>query len=265
MSRHELSDHQWRKIEKYLPKPRNGRGRPEADRRHTLNGIIYILKTGCAWADLPKRYGSYVTCWRRHHHYVKLGIWDRIWGFLLRDLQKKGFLELDCVHLDASFVPAKKGGSKVGKTKIGKGSQVLSIVENKKGLPIALLVVDANPHEINFAKKIVEKIRIPQERGAPFKKPKILVADKGYTSQAFRTYLRKKGILHRIPFKKNQKARLRSKPKDFGTAYKQRFKVERCFAWMDNFRRLVIRYDRSHFMYQGFCVLSCILMCLRYF
>jgi transposase len=265
MSRHELTNHQWKKIEEYLPKPRSGKGRPEADRRQTLNGIIYILKTGCAWADLPKRYGSYVTCWRKHHQYVKLGIWDRIWGFLLRDLQEKGLIGLDCVHLDASFVPAKRGGTKVGKTKIGKGSQVLSIVENKKGLPIALLVEDANPHEINFAEKIVEKIRIPQKRGTPLKKPKILVADKGYNSQVFRTYLQKKGILSRIPLKKNQKPKRGRKPKDFGNAYKQRFKVERCFAWMDNYRRLVVRYDRSALMYRGFCMLACIIMCLRHF
>jgi transposase len=92
-----------------------------------------------------------------------------------------------------------------------------------------------------------------------------LLINKGYNSQAFRTYLLKKGILTRIPLKKNQKLKRGRKPTDFQIAYKQRFKVERCFAWMNIFRRLVIPYDRSFLMYQGFCILACILMCLRYF
>lgn len=265
MSRHELTDQQWARVKKYLPKPKEGKGRPEVDARKTMNGIIYILRTGCAWADMPKQYGSYVTCWRRHRQYVRLGIWDRVWKMLLRDLYEEGEIQLDQVYLDASFVPAKRGGRKIGKTKIGKGSQVLGIVENKKGLPIAIQVENANPHEILFAQRTVESIRIPRRQGAPITKPKILVADKGYTSQAFRSYLRKRGILFRIPFRKNQKQKRGRKTKHFEIAYKQRFKVERCFAWMDNFRRLVVRYDRSDRMYRGFCILACIIMCLQHF
>ncbi|SDZ06454.1 IS5 family transposase [Thermoactinomyces sp. DSM 45892] len=265
MSRHEITDKQWRKINGYLPKAKRGRGRPEANLRKTLNGILYVLRTGCAWMDMPKKYGSYTTCWRRHRLYSKLRIWDRIWKWLLRDLYEEKKIQLGIAHVDASFVPAKRGGDKIGKTKLGKGSKVFSVVENKNGLPIALLIENANPHEITFAEKIVSEIRIPQKRGAPIRKPKILVADKGYISQAFRTYLRRKGILVRIPFKKNQKPPKGLQPKDFQSSYKQRFKVERSFAWMDNFRRLVVRYDRFSWIYRGFNVLACIIMCLRHF
>lgn len=265
MSRHEITDKQWTKLQSYLPKRREGRGRPEADQRKTLNGIMYVLKTGCAWADMPKEYGSYATCWRRHRQYAKLGILDRIWRFLLRDLYEKQKIQLDMVHLDASFVSAKNGGTKVGKTKVGKGSKISSIVENKKGLPIALLIENANPHEINFAEKIVNEIRIPQKRGAPIKKPKLLVADKAYQSQAFQAFLRKRGILYRIPRKKNQKALRGRTSTNFDAAYRQRFKVERSFAWMDNYRRLIVRYDRFDFIYRGFNILACIIMCLNHF
>jgi transposase len=140
---------------------------------------------------------------------------------------------------------------------------VLSIVENQQGLPIVLKVKSANPSELRFAEEMVSAIRIPKKRGAPIRKPKILVADKGYQSQAFKKYLRKRGILFRIPRKKNQKKPRGRKPKNFRESYQQRFKVERGFAWMDNFRRLVVRYDRMVTMYRGFCVLACILMCLR--
>lgn len=264
MSRHELTDQQWEKLKRYLPKPKQGKGRPEADPRKTLNGIIYVLKTGCPWADMPKKYGSYVTCWRRHRLYSKLGIWDRIWRFLLRDLHQEKKIEPNIAHLDASFVPAKSGGNKVDITKSGKGSKMFCMAKNKKGLPIALLVESANPHEITFAPKILHEIRIPTKHGAPFQNPKILVADKGYQSQAFRRYLHRKGIMHRIPWRKNQRPRGRRSVK-FDAFYRQRYKVERSFAWMDQYRRLVVRYDRLAYMYRGFNVLACIIMCLKAF
>src|SRR5690606_14032216 len=60
-TRHELTDEQWAVIEPLLPKPKPGPGRPPADPRKTLNGILYVLKTGCTWADMPRQYGSPTT------------------------------------------------------------------------------------------------------------------------------------------------------------------------------------------------------------
>lgn len=54
----ELTDEQWRHLEPLLPSPRKGRGRPRADNRNTLNGILYVLRTGCRWQDVPREYGS---------------------------------------------------------------------------------------------------------------------------------------------------------------------------------------------------------------
>jgi transposase len=60
-----LSDAQWQRIQPLLPAPKPT-GRPRADDRRTLNGILYVLRPGCRWRkDLPDRYGSSVTCWRR--------------------------------------------------------------------------------------------------------------------------------------------------------------------------------------------------------
>ena len=109
MSRHELTDEQWAIIEPLIPKPKPGRGRPRADDRRTLNGIIYVLKIGCAWADLPREYGSPTTCWRRLHQWTQDGTWERIWRALLSRLDEAGQLEWAHAFLDGSFVPAKKG------------------------------------------------------------------------------------------------------------------------------------------------------------
>lgn len=108
MSRHDLSDAQWEIIQPLLPaQPKVGRKRKH-DRR-TINGILYVLKTGCAWADLPSEYGSYTTCWRWLERWSADGTWERIWRSLLGQLQAAEKIEWAQAFLDGSFVPAKKG------------------------------------------------------------------------------------------------------------------------------------------------------------
>lgn len=93
-----------------LPKRRVGRGRPRTDDRQTLNGILYVLKTGCAWADVPSAYGSPTTCWRRLKQWSDDGTWEQLWRALRSQLDTQGKLEWAQAFLDGSFVPAKKGG-----------------------------------------------------------------------------------------------------------------------------------------------------------
>jgi transposase len=110
MSRHDLSDEQWAVLEPLIAKQKAGRGRPRAEDRRTLNGIIFVLKTGCAWEDMPREYGAHVTCWRRLNRWSEDGTWERVWRALLGQLDSQGKLEWAQAFLDGSFVPAKKGG-----------------------------------------------------------------------------------------------------------------------------------------------------------
>ncbi len=109
MSRYDLTDEQWAVIEPHLPKRTRKRGRPRNDDRQTLNGILYVLKTGCAWEDLPPEYGSDTTCWRRLNEWSQAGTWERIWRAFLSELDAQTKLEWAQAFLDGSFVPAKKG------------------------------------------------------------------------------------------------------------------------------------------------------------
>jgi transposase len=74
-----------------------------------LNGILYVLKTSCAWEDLPREYDSDSTCWRRLNEWSLDGTWERIWRTFLSQLDADGKLEWAQAFLDGSFVPAKKG------------------------------------------------------------------------------------------------------------------------------------------------------------
>ena len=104
----ELTDAQWEALWPLLPPP-NRQDQPRADDRRTLNGILYVLRTGCRWEDIPRRYGSPVTCWRRLRQWQRQGVWERIWRTYLAMLDEQGQLEWSKAFLDGTFVPAKRG------------------------------------------------------------------------------------------------------------------------------------------------------------
>lgn len=91
-----------------VPKRNPGRGRPRNYHRQTLNGILYVLKTGCAWEDIPRSYGSPSTCWRRLQEWSTDGTREHLWRTLLGQLDAQSKIERAQVFLDGSFVPAKK-------------------------------------------------------------------------------------------------------------------------------------------------------------
>ena len=76
MNRYDLTDFEWSVIEPLLPnKPR---GVPRVDDRRVINGIMWVLRSGAPWRDLPERYGPYTTCYNRFNRWRKKGIWDRL-------------------------------------------------------------------------------------------------------------------------------------------------------------------------------------------
>ncbi len=114
-----VSDEQWTRLEPLLPKLRS-RGRPWVDNRRVLEGILWMLKTGARWRDLPKEYPSPSTCWRRLRDWEERGIWLKIWRQFLSELDQRGKLDWSESFLDGSFAPAKKGASASAKPSVAK-------------------------------------------------------------------------------------------------------------------------------------------------
>lgn len=112
-----LQDEQWKRIEPLLPKNKKGKkgGRPWADNRQVIEGILWVLKSGARWRDLPERYPSPSTCWRRLKYWEDLGVWVEIWRAFLRELDERGYLDWEETFADGSFAPAEKGGCASGK------------------------------------------------------------------------------------------------------------------------------------------------------
>jgi transposase len=111
----DLTDEQWQTLDPLIPKPRkrrDGRGRPWKSRRSVLNGILWVLRTGAPWADLPDRYPSFQTCHRRFQQWVRFGVMTRIMTALAHELRIRGAIDVSEAFIDASFAPAKKGGAR---------------------------------------------------------------------------------------------------------------------------------------------------------
>lgn len=119
MARPLVSDELWERIQPIIPKsdPDPRGGRPRASDRACLVGILFVLRTGIAWRDLPGEIGaSGVTCWRRLRDWQHAGVWDRLLEELLAELNKQGRIDLSLAVVDSSSVRALKGGKTPGRT-----------------------------------------------------------------------------------------------------------------------------------------------------
>jgi transposase len=107
----ELSDEQWALIADLFPSPAPDPrgGRPRADARHCLEGILWVLRSGARWKDLPRSFPSYVTCWRRFAEWSVNGVWDRAWERLVSQLSERGEVNWEEGFADGTFSAAKKG------------------------------------------------------------------------------------------------------------------------------------------------------------
>jgi len=113
----ELSDEQWEFIKPYIP-PQPIVGRKRADDRKTINGILYVLNTGCRWHDMPRRYGSYQTAWRRLKWWSKIGVWNRILVAAQERAYAIGRLNLEIVAVDSTLIDSKKVANQQSTTDI---------------------------------------------------------------------------------------------------------------------------------------------------
>ena len=110
--RRDLTDAQWARLDSLIPEPqrrKDGRGRPWRGRREVLDGILFILRTGAAWADLPVRYPPYQTCHRRFQQWVRSGIMRGILEAVAEELRLRGGFHLEEAFIDGSFATPKKG------------------------------------------------------------------------------------------------------------------------------------------------------------
>lgn len=113
MRKPELKEEQWAKIAPLLPEPtKSAKGGPTpVPNRPCFEGILWVLRSGARWKDLPDEYPSYSTCRRRLLEWEDQGVWLKVWRALLGQLDEQQRLDWEECFADGSFASAKKGGA----------------------------------------------------------------------------------------------------------------------------------------------------------
>lgn len=144
----------------------------------------------------------------------------------------------------------------MGKTKRGKGTKIMKLVDGH-GTPLAIDIASASPAEVTLIERLLAK-RILRRR------PQRLIYDRAGDSDPLRARLRRQGVELICPHRKN---RTRPKTQDGRPLrrYKRRWKIERSISWLQNFRRLVTRYEHRPHLFLGFAQLACLFITLRRF
>ncbi|XMN11297.1 IS5 family transposase [Streptomyces griseobrunneus] len=270
----------------------DGRGRPWRDHRQVINGVLWRLRTGAPWRDLPERYGPWQTAYERFARWEADGTWAR----LLEQVQVRddsvGAVQWT-VSVDSTINRAhqhavgarKKGptagdelenpgrasaGQALGRSRGGLTTKV-HLACDGRGLPLAVVVTPGNVNDFTVFDTVMDELRVPRTgSGRPRRRPDAVIADKAYSSRAIRQVLRRRGIQAVIPERADQKAnRLRrgkagGRPPAFDRElYRARNVVERCFNRLKQFRAIATRFDKLATRYQAGVHLAALILWLR--
>jgi transposase len=261
MRRHELTDGEWRLVEPLLPRQaRVGRWN---DHRTTLSGMLWVLRTGASWRDLPERFGRWQSVYDRFNRWRRDGTFDRIAKAFRIRLDRKGKIDWDLWCIDGTSVRAARsaaGASKeragepedhaLGRSHGGWGSK-LHLVSDGAGVPLATCVTAGQAHESTQFERLMQEVLPPRRERWPGK----AAGDKGYRYPRVRHWLARRGIEAVIPQRSDEVER----DGDLGLdrrAYRRRSAVERCVGWLKECRRVGTRFDKLAGSFMAFVRLA---------
>jgi transposase len=259
-----VSDALWQRIEPLLPPPPPRRqrfpGRKPLDYRKILTGIIFVLKTGINWDDLPAElgWGCGKTCRTYLKEWQKTGIWDRLHHILLEELQEAEKIDWSYGAADSTKSRALGGGDDTGPnpTDRGKLGTKHHVQTDAQGIPLAVTVTGANAADVTQLLPLVDSI--PELSGANGDRPtqpEAEYADRAYDSEPHREELRDRGIDPRIPKRGTEHG------SGLGV---YRWVVERTNAWLHDFGKLRLRTDPDGAIHKALVALGSALICMRF-
>jgi transposase len=261
-----LSEEQWAVLVPLFPEPkrrRDGRSRPWVSNRACLQGILWVLRTGARWRDMPDEYPDGSTSWRRLRMWEEQGVWLRAWRKLLAQMDERKLVGLGGGISGRDLRHREKRGLGVGKTRRGKGTKCMVVVDGR-GVPVGAQLASAQISEHRLAESALEQVKVPRSgRGRPRSSLRRVIADRGYDSDPLRLRLKQRGTELIAPYRSNNCHR-RFQDKRKLRRYRKRWKIERTNAWLQNFRRIQVRYDRILAVFQGFFHCACLLITLRH-
>ena len=242
MPRRQLSDQLWTKFKQILI---NYKLYNKIGLRLTVEGILYKLRTGCPWRDVPDFFGNWNSIFKRFNEWSLQGKLKNIFFSLSQDHDN------EWTFIDGSVVKAHQHSSgaahgaeaAIGKSVAGNSTKIHLAVD-AMGLPICFTITGGEVHDAKEAQNLINKL--PELE--------ILIADKGYDSEILRENIEKQGAQSYIPRKSNSK--IGNENMDW-CLYKYRHLVENSFGRLKHFRSIATRYDKLKRNYEGMIYLAC--------
>ncbi|WP_442813760.1 IS5 family transposase [Streptomyces sp. NBC_01558] len=308
MGRGDLTNAEWDRLESFLP--RGGtRGGRWSDHRRVINGVLYRVRTGVQWRDLPERFGPWETAYKRHRRWSADGTWKMLLSQVQAAQDAAGEIDWD-VSVDSTSVRAHQhaagarkappaavpqkgaragtnqpdppaetdhptgGGGGIGEC-LGRSrggfTTKIHLAADGRCRPLALLLTPGHYGDGPQLAPVLEQIAVPRIGvGRPRTRPDHVLADKAYTSRHNRRYLRRRGIAHTIPERRDQRRhRLNrgsrgGRPTGFDSGhYKKRNTVERAINRLKGFRAVATRYEKRAYVYLGTVTLAALIIWLR--
>jgi transposase len=257
-----VSDELWELIEPLIPEvPRRYRfpGRKRIDDRKVLTGILFVLRTGIPWGYLPQEMGcgSGVTCWRRLREWQQAGVWQRLHEVFVDEAAEGGVDRL-VAGGDRQLARAGVwGGDKTGPSPVdrSRSGSKHHLIACGRGTPLAASLTGGNRHDITQLIPLVDAIPpVRGRRGRPRRRPRSVYGDRAYHSREGRGELRRRHIQAKIAWRRSGHG------SGLGT---KRWVVERTIAWLHQYRRLRIRYERHADIHEAFLAIGYSLICLK--
>ncbi|WP_455678418.1 IS5 family transposase [Streptomyces atroolivaceus] len=242
MGRGDLTNAEWDRLEAFLPRA-GARGGRWSDHRRVINGVLYRVRTGVQWRDLPERFGPWETVYKRHRRWSLDGTWQMLLSRIQAAEDAAGGIDWD-VSVDSTAVRAHqhaagarkappaalpqkgagRGTNQVDPTTetgrpSGGGGQIGECLGRSRGgfttkihlaaegrcRPLAFVLTPGHYGDGPQLERVLERVSVPRTGvGRPRTRPDRVLADKAYTSRRNRRYLRRRGIPHTIPERLDQ-------------------------------------------------------------
>jgi transposase len=206
------------------------------------------------WREMPKKFPPYQTCHRRFQQWVREGRLERILRSLAEELQARGKAATGGGFHRRLLHGGKKGGPAVGPTKRGKGTKIIALAD-AHSLPLAVSIESASPHESQLVEGVLGHSFLDTL-------PPRLIGDKAYDSDRLDRDLAERYGIEMIAPHRGER-RTPTQDRRPLRRYRRRWRVERLFAWLHHFRRLVIRWEYHDENFFGMVRLGCMKILFR--
>lgn len=251
----------WKRIKTLFPKPatKRGRGRPPANSRQVLNGIWYVLWTGCQWKAVHKDWFgvSSSVLHERFQTWQKTGVFAQIMTQMAQFYNRKRHIKWKWQAIDSKSCPAPLGGEACGKNPTDRAKQgsKLHLLVDKRGAPLAVHVTGANEHDKWSADDLIISIVVPR----PKHKTQHLCADKGYDYDDVREFVEQSRYIAPIKHRRRRgEPVIEECPIPGETQHPaRRWVVERPLGWLTKRRSLRVRWCKTFENWKALIQFAC--------